>query len=65
MTLVNCTIPVTVVTWSNISPDARLLEHHDADESWFLGDVPWVLGRFAEFIRERADQRVAPRRRWA
>jgi pimeloyl-ACP methyl ester carboxylesterase len=31
-------------------PDARLLEHHDPDGPWFLGDVPWLLDRFAEFV---------------
>ena len=34
-------------------PDARLLEHRDPDGPWFLGDVGWVLDRFARFTRDR------------
>jgi DNA-binding SARP family transcriptional activator/pimeloyl-ACP methyl ester carboxylesterase len=34
-------------------PDARLVEHGDPDGPWFLGDVDWVLERFAEFIGTR------------
>lgn len=30
-------------------PDATLAEHTDPDGPWFLGDVGWVLDRFAAF----------------
>lgn len=42
-------------------PDARLVEHPDPDGPWFLGDVAWVLARFAEFTRTRAPGRSADR----